>query len=96
MSRIEVELGGIAAAGQHAGSAGDGVIALAGQARGVAAAGGGAPPATEAALDAAAAAWGAALAMLGDDIRGIGTAASAAGALYAQADSASMCPTGGG
>ena len=96
MSRIEVELGGIAAAGQHATSAGDGVLALAGEARAVAASGGGAPPATEAALSSLAAAWGSGLALLGEDIRGVGTAAGAAGALYAQADTSSMCPSGGG
>src|SRR5918997_594124 len=59
MSRIEVDIGGLQSAGSLAASAGADVVALAGEAQGVAAAGGGAPPATEAALGALASSLGA-------------------------------------
>jgi len=95
MSRIEVDIAGLESAGMLASSAGSDVVALAGEVQAVAGAGGGAPPATEAALGAMAGAWSAGLAMLGEEIHGVGMAADAAAALYLQADTGSMCPSGG-
>lgn len=69
------------------------MAALAGEAHSLAGVGG-APPATEAALGALGAAWGAGLATLGDEIRAVGMSADAAAALYQRADTGSMCPTG--
>jgi hypothetical protein len=95
MSRIEVDPGGLQATGSQAVATGSDVSRLAGEVRGVSGAGAGGPPATENALQALAAAWGAGLAGLGQEIRDVGLAADAASALYLKADSASMCPATG-
>jgi hypothetical protein len=94
MSRIEVDIAGLQSAGSLASTAGADILALAGEAQGVSSAGAGAPPATEGALAALAAAWGPGLALLGDEIRNVGLSADAAAALYVQADTGSMCPGG--
>ena len=59
MGRIQVDIGGLQAAGGQASSLGAEVTGLAGEARTVAGAGAGAPPATESALGALGAAWSA-------------------------------------
>jgi hypothetical protein len=95
MSRFEVDIAGLQGAGGQAARVGGNVVALAGEADALAAAGSGAPPATEAALGALGAAWGAGLMLLGEEIRAVGVSADAAAALYQQADTGSMCPAGG-
>ena len=92
MGRIEVDTGGLHTAGSQAMATGADVSRLAGEVRGVSGAGAGGPPATESALQSLASAWGAGLATLGQEIRNVGLSADAAAALYAKADSASMCP----
>jgi transketolase C-terminal domain/subunit len=89
MSRIEVDIAGLSAAGGQAATVGADVAALAGEAAGLAAAGD-APPATGAALAALAGAWSSGLATLGEEIRAVGVSADAAAALYQRADTGSM------
>jgi hypothetical protein len=86
MSRIEVQYGSLRAAGSRASSAGSDVGALAGDAQSIAAAGAGAPPATGAALEQLAAAWGGGLGVLAFELGNVGTSADAAASLYETVD----------
>jgi hypothetical protein len=91
MSRIEVDITGLQAAGGQATATGSRVASLAAEARALAGSGG-APPATDAALASLAAAWSAGLATLGDELNAVGMSADAAATLYQRADTGSMCP----
>ncbi|HEX5620626.1 MAG TPA: hypothetical protein VFX51_19560 [Solirubrobacteraceae bacterium] len=91
MSRIEVDITGLQAAGGQASATGSRVAGLAADCHGLAA-GGGAPPATASALASFASVWSAGLAALGDEISSVGMSADAAATLYQRADTGSMCP----